>query len=206
VQAAVLTWYSNLDGASAVDLGSRPMGERPRTQYARNGDVHLAFQVVGVGALDLLLIDTWVHHVESLWEFPDFARLLRRLSSLGRLIHFDRRGTGLSDPVPLDRLPDLQTQVGDAVAVLKAARSDSAAVIGLNDGTIAAVLLAAAHPELCRSLVLFTLTGAHTLAAGLPMESIEEVLEMIQANAVTDESGCSSSPRAGWATSASTSS
>jgi class 3 adenylate cyclase len=165
------------------------MGEQPRTQYARNGDVHLAFQVVGEGALDLLLIDTWVHHVEAVWDFPDFARLLRRLSSLGRLIHFDRRGTGLSDPVPLEHLPDLQTQVGDAVAVLKAARSESAAVIGLNDGTIAAVLLAAAHPELCRSLVLFTLTGSHTLAAGLPMESIEEVLEMIQANAVTDESG-----------------
>jgi class 3 adenylate cyclase len=165
------------------------MGEKPRTQYARNGDVHLAFQVVGQGALDLLLIDTWVHHVEAVWDVPDFARLLRRLSSLGRLIHYDRRGTGLSDPVPLDQLPDLQTQVGDAVAVLKAARSDSAAVIGLNDGTIAAVLLAAAHPELCRSLVLFTLTSAHTLAAGLPMESIEEVLEMLQANAVTDESG-----------------
>ena len=164
------------------------MGEKPRTQYARNGDVHLAFQVVGEGALDLLLIDTWVHHVEAVWDFPDFARLLRRLSSLGRLIHFDRRGTGLSDPVPLDQLPDLQTQVGDAVAVLKAAGSDSAAVIGLNDGTAVAVLLAAAHPELCRSLVLYTLTSAHTLAAGLPMESIEEALEMIQANAVTDDS------------------
>jgi pimeloyl-ACP methyl ester carboxylesterase len=141
------------------------MGERPRTQYARNGDVHLAFQVVGEGDLDLLLIDTWVHHVEAVWDFPDFARFLRRLSSFGRLIHFDRRGTGLSDPVPLAQLPDLQTQVGDAVAVLKAAGSDGAAVIGLNDGTIVAVLLAAAHPELCRSLVLFTLTGAHTLAA-----------------------------------------
>ena len=79
--------------------------------------------------------------------------------------------------------------MGDAVAVLKAARSDGAAVIGLDDGTIAAVLLAAAHPELCRSLVLFSLTSTHTLAAGLAMESIEEVLEMIQANAVTDESG-----------------
>ena len=165
------------------------MGERPKTQYARSGDVHLAFQVVGEGALDLLLIDTWVHHVEAVWDVPDYARLLRRLSSLGRLIHFDRRGTGLSDPVSLDQLPDLQTQVGDAVAVLQAARSEGAAVIGLNDGTIAAVLLAAAHPELCRSLVLFTLTSTHTLAAGLPMESIEEVIEMIQANAVTDESG-----------------
>jgi pimeloyl-ACP methyl ester carboxylesterase len=62
-------------------------------------------------------------------------------------------------------------------------------VIGPNDGTIVAVLLAAAHPELCRSLVLFTLTSAHTLAAGMPMGSIDEVLEMIQANAVMDDSG-----------------
>jgi pimeloyl-ACP methyl ester carboxylesterase len=137
---------------------------------------------------------------------PRLRAIAATAELVGSLIHYDRRGTGLSDPVPLDQLPDLQTQVGDAVAVLKAARSDSAAVIGLNDGTIAAVLLAAAHPELCRSLVLFTLTSAHTLAAGLPMESIEEVLEMLQANAVTDESGCSSSRPAGWATSASTSS
>jgi class 3 adenylate cyclase len=165
------------------------MGERPRTQYARNGDVHLAFQVVGDGALDLLLIDTWVHHVEAVWDFPEFARFLRRLSSFGRLIHFDRRGTGLSDPVPLAQLPDLQTQVGDAVAVLKAAGSDGAAVIGLNDGTIVAVLLAAAHPELCRSLALFTLTSAHTLAAGMPMASIDEVIQLIEASAVTDDSG-----------------
>jgi hypothetical protein len=65
------------------------MGEPPRTQYARNGDVHLAFQTTGEGDLDLLLVDTWVHHVEAVWDFPDFARFLRRLSSFGRLIHFD---------------------------------------------------------------------------------------------------------------------
>ncbi len=165
------------------------MREVPRTQYARNGDVNLAYQVVGEGDLDLLLVDTWVHHVEAVWDFPDFARFLRRLSSFGRLIHFDRRGTGLSDPVPLDQLPDLQTQVGDAVAVLKAAGSRGAAVIGLNDGTIIAVLLAASHPELCRSLVLFTFTRAHTLAAGSPMGSIDEVIAMIEASAVTDDSG-----------------
>ncbi len=164
------------------------MGEQ-KTQYARHGDVHLAYQVVGEGDLDLLLVDTWVHHVEAVWDFPEFARFLRRLSSFGRLIHFDRRGTGLSDPMPLDQLPDLQTQVGDAVAVLQAAGSRGAAVIGLNDGTIVAVLLAASHPELCRSLVLFTFTRTHTLAAGLPMESIDEVIAMIEANAVTDDSG-----------------
>ena len=95
------------------------VGEEPRTQYARNGDVHLAYQVIGHGDVDLLLVDTWVHHVEAVWDFPDYARFLRRLSSFGRMIHFDRRGTGLSDPVPLDQLPDLQTQVVDAVACRK---------------------------------------------------------------------------------------
>ena len=161
----------------------------PKTQYASNGGVHLAFQVVGEGELDLLLIDTWVHHVEAVWDFPDFARFLRRLSSFGRLIHFDRRGTGLSDPVPLDDLPDLETQLSDVVAVLKAAQSESAAVIGLNDGGIMAIMLAATHPELCRSLVLFTPTAAHSLAAGMPMEQIDAVLEMITADALADRSG-----------------
>jgi class 3 adenylate cyclase len=165
------------------------VGGTPKTQYARNGDVHLAFQVVGEGDLDLLLIDTWVHHVEAVWDFPDFARFLRRLSSIGRLIHFDRRGTGLSDPVPVDRLPDLETQVGDAVAVLEAAGSERPAVIGLNDGTLIAVLLATSHPELCRSLVLFSLTQAHTLAGGQPMESIDAVIEMIEAGAAAGDSG-----------------
>ena len=165
------------------------MTERPRTRYARNGDVHLAYQAVGDGDLDILLIDTWVHHVEAVWDFPDFARFLRRLSSFGRLIHFDRRGTGLSDPVPLDQLPDLETQVGDALAVMRSAGSEGAAVIGLNDGTIIAVLLAARHPELCRSLVLFTLTSTHTLAAGSPMASIDDVIAMIEASAITDDSG-----------------
>src|SRR5438034_10737366 len=127
------------------------MPDAPSTEFARNGDVHIAYQVVGTGSPDLLLVDTWGHHVEAVWDFPDLARFLRRLSAFGRLIHFDRRGTGLSDPVPLDRLPDLETQVGDAAAVLKAAQSDGAAVIGLNDGTIVATLLAAAHPELSRS-------------------------------------------------------
>ena len=160
-----------------------------QTRYARNGEVHIAFQVVGDGDLDILLIDTWVHHVEAVWEVPDFARFLRRLSSFGRLIHFDRRGTGLSDPVPIDRLPDLETQVGDAVAVLRAAGSGGAAVMGLNDGTIVAALLAARHPELCRALVLFPFTKIHQLEGGIPMGSIDEVIELIEAVAPTDDVG-----------------
>jgi class 3 adenylate cyclase len=90
--------------------------------------------------------------------------------------------------VPLDQLPDLQTQVGDAVAVLEAAGSDGAAVIGLNDGTIIALLLAAERSELCLSLVLFTLTAAHGLTGSM-MENPDEVVAMIEADAVSDRSG-----------------
>ena len=161
----------------------------PETRFARNGDIHLAYQTVGSGPLDLLLIDTWVHHVEAVWDFPDLARFLRRIGSFGRLIHFDRRGTGLSDPVPLDRLPDLETQVEDAIAVLDAAGSNEAAVIGLNDGTLIAMLLAVAYPQRCGSLVLFTPTAAHTHAGGMPMEEIDAVLEQIRSDAEEGRSG-----------------
>lgn len=68
------------------------MTEGPQTRFVRNGDVHLAYQIVGTGPIDLLLIDTWAHHVDLVWDIPDFARLLRRLSSFARLIQFDRRG------------------------------------------------------------------------------------------------------------------
>ena len=178
----------------------------PETRFARNGDIHLAYQTVGSGPLDLLLIDTWVHHVEAVWEFPDFARLLRRLGSFGRLIHFDRRGTGLSDPVPLDRLPDLETQVEDVVAVLDAAGSTQAAVIALNDGTLIAMLLAVAHPERCASLVLFTPTAAHTHAGGMPMEQVDAVLEQISPTRRRDGAVSRSWLRAASKTSASRSS
>jgi class 3 adenylate cyclase len=165
------------------------VAQLPETRFARNDDIHIAYQVVGSGPLDLLLVDTWVHHVEAVWNLPDFARFLRRLASFGRLIHFDRRGTGLSDPVPLDRLPDLETQVDDAVAVLDAAESTEAAVIGLNDGTLVSMLLAVAHPQRCRSLVLFTPTTGHTHAAGMPMEAIDAVLEQIRSDAESGRSG-----------------
>jgi pimeloyl-ACP methyl ester carboxylesterase len=104
------------------------MREAPQTKFAHNGDVHLAYQVVGSGPIDLLLVDSWVHHVEMVWDIPEFARVLRRLGSFARLIHFDRRGTGLSDPVPVNTLPDLETQVDDAIAVLDAAQSERPAV------------------------------------------------------------------------------
>ena len=131
------------------------MNGLPTTKYAKNGDVHLAYQVLGEGPLDLVLIESWVHHVEAFWEIAELAHQRRRLAGIGRLIIFDRRGTGLSDPVPLDDLPDLETQVADICAVMDAAGSKQAAILAVAEGGPLALLLAASLPQRCRALVLF---------------------------------------------------
>src|SRR4051794_19823617 len=125
------------------------MPDAPTTRFARNGDVHLAYQVVGDGPIDLLLVDDWVHHVELVWEVAEYARFLRRLGGFARLIHFDRRGTGLSDPVPADQLPDPQTQVAAVIALLAAVGSERAAGFGIPGGRPIAPLLAAPPPPRC---------------------------------------------------------
>jgi pimeloyl-ACP methyl ester carboxylesterase len=80
----------------------------PQTRYAKSGDVHLAYQVVGEGPLDLVFVHGWVSNVEYGWEVPPLARFLNRLASFSRLILFDRRGTGMSDRVPDRELPTLE--------------------------------------------------------------------------------------------------
>ena len=152
------------------------MAPLPPTEYAKNGDVHLAYQVVGHGSLDLVLIESWVHQVESFWEIPELARQRRRLAAIGRLIIFDRRGTGLSDPVPLDHLPDLETQVADICAVMDAAGSKQAAILGVAEGGPLALLLAASLPERCRALVLFNTAARLSAASDYPWGPPEDVL------------------------------
>jgi pimeloyl-ACP methyl ester carboxylesterase/DNA-binding SARP family transcriptional activator len=130
-------------------------GERfrpPRTQYAKSGDVSLAYQVVGEGP-DLLLIPGWVSHVEHAWEEPSYAGFLRGLASFSRLILVDRRGTGLSDPVA--ELPTLEERSDDVRAVMDAARVERAALFGISEGGPMAMLLAATHPERVVALVLY---------------------------------------------------
>ena len=93
---------------------------RPETRYAKSGDVNIAYQVVGDGPLDLIYVPGWISNVELNWEEPAHAHVLERLASFSRLILFDKRGTGLSDPVPLDRLPTLEERMDDVRAVLDA--------------------------------------------------------------------------------------
>jgi pimeloyl-ACP methyl ester carboxylesterase len=156
----------------------------PTTEYARNGEVHLAYQVLGEGHLDIVVIESWVHHVEAFWEIPELARQRRRLASLGRVIIFDRRGTGMSDPVALDRLPDLETQVADICAVMDAAGSTRAAILGLAEGGPLAVLLAASLPERCRALVLFNTAARLSAAPDYPWGAPEErLLEIVRRQA-----------------------
>jgi pimeloyl-ACP methyl ester carboxylesterase len=97
---------------------------QPETRYARSGDVNVAYQVVGEGPFDLVYGSGWVSNIEMMWEEPDYADFLARLASFSRLILFDKRGTGLSDRVPNDRLPTLEQRMDDVRAVLDAVGSE----------------------------------------------------------------------------------
>jgi DNA-binding winged helix-turn-helix (wHTH) protein len=92
----------------------------PETMYARSGDVNIAYQVIGDAPLDLVFVMGWVSHLEYFWREPSFARFLLRLASFSRLILFDKRGTGLSDRVPINQLPTLEQRMDDVRAVMDA--------------------------------------------------------------------------------------
>jgi class 3 adenylate cyclase/alpha-beta hydrolase superfamily lysophospholipase len=124
------------------------------TRYAKSEDYHIAYQVVGEGPRDLVLVPPFVSHVEHYWEEPLVARFLTRLASFSRLILFDKRGTGLSDRVPPDRLPTLEQRMDDVRAVMDAAGSQRAALFGLSEGGPMSALFAATYPERTSALIL----------------------------------------------------
>jgi class 3 adenylate cyclase/alpha-beta hydrolase superfamily lysophospholipase len=117
----------------------------PEVRFARSGDVSVAYQVVADGPLDLVLVHGWVCSFQPGWEWPALARFYRRLSGMGRLILFDKRGTGLSDPVP--SIPTLEQRMDDVRAVMDAAGSERAAVLGISEGGPMCALFAATYPE-----------------------------------------------------------
>ena len=140
----------------------------PKTEYARSGDVHIAYQVVGEGPFDLVYVPGWVSHVELAWEEPTLASFLLRLASFARLIAFDKRGTGLSDRVPDDRLPTLDVRMDDLRAVMDAVKSERAAVFGVSEGGNLAALFAATHPERTSALITFGTYAKRIWSADYP--------------------------------------
>ena len=127
----------------------------PETRYAKSGDLNIAYQVVGKGPLELIYVPGWISNVELMWDEPAHAHVLDRLASFSRLILFDKRGTGLSDPVPLDGLPTLEERMDDVRAVLDAVGCEQAALFGFSEGGLMSVLFAATYPDRITALVLY---------------------------------------------------
>jgi len=127
----------------------------PETRYTKSGDLNIAYQVVGDGPLDLIYVPGWISNLELMWDEPAHAHVLERLASISRLILFDKRGTGLSDPVPLDRLPTLEERMDDVRAVLDAVECEQAAVFGFSEGGLMSILFAATYPERVSALALY---------------------------------------------------
>jgi pimeloyl-ACP methyl ester carboxylesterase len=126
----------------------------PETRYAKSGDVNIAYQVVGDGPLDLVLVHGWVQSFDPGWEIEPIRRFYERLASFSRLILFDKRGTGLSDRVPVDDLPTLETRMDDMRAVMDVVGAERAAVLGHSEGGSMCALFAATYPERTRALVM----------------------------------------------------
>jgi class 3 adenylate cyclase len=156
----------------------------PDTHYARLGELHLAYQTLGSGPPDLLLLDQWFSNVEAQWEVPPLAQFRERLASYGRLILFDKRGTGLSDQVPTAELPSVEQWMADVPAVLDAAGSERAAVIANIGGGIMAIAFAAAHPERVSHLVLVDCFARVTSGPDYPIGATPEDVdaELAEAN------------------------
>jgi pimeloyl-ACP methyl ester carboxylesterase/class 3 adenylate cyclase len=141
------------------------VSDPPETRYARNGAIHLAHQVLGSGPPDLLVVQSGANtHVDYVWMEPSLARFMRRLASFSRLITYDNRGVGLSDPVPGSAAPTMDEQVDDIRAILDETGCQRAVLVGNLAGCAPALVFAATHPERVQSLIL--LGGYARLRAG----------------------------------------
>jgi DNA-binding winged helix-turn-helix (wHTH) protein len=163
---------------SDPDAAPRPISgaqEVPKTHYARSGDVNIAYQVLGDGPVDLVFVMGWVSHLECFWSEPSFARFLRRLSEFSRLILFDKRGTGLSDRVVA--LPTLEQRMDDVRAVMTAAGSRDAVLLGVSEGGPMCSLFATTYPEKTRALIMIGTYAKRLWAHDYPWAPTKEARE-----------------------------
>ena len=144
------------------------------TKYARSGDLSIAYQVMGEGALDLVLVPGYVTHLELGREMRPYARFLDRLASFSRLIVFDKRGSGLSDPV--SGAPTLEERMDDVRAVMDAAGSERAALFGVSEGGPMSILFAATYPDRTSALVLHGAMARSTWAPDYPWAAPDEAI------------------------------
>jgi pimeloyl-ACP methyl ester carboxylesterase len=126
---------------------------QPQTHYAKSGDVHIAYQVIGKGPIDLVFVPGFVSHVEASWQSTTRAKFFNRLASFSRLILFDKRGTGLSDRS--SQLFSLEQRMDDVRAVMDAAGSQRAAIFGISEGGPMSILFAATYPERTSALIMY---------------------------------------------------
>ena len=158
----------------------------PQTRYARSGRFHIAYQVVGDGPLDVVFADHWFSNVDAQWEFPPLADLLTKVASFSRLIVFDKRGMGLSDPVSTDSLPTIEEWIDDLRAVLDAVGSDQPAFLSGIGASFMTLVFAATYPERTRSLVLVDPTArlveADDYPWGQPVAGLAAEVERLRTN------------------------
>lgn len=147
----------------------------PETRYGKTADgVHIAYQVVGTGSIDIVFVIGWTTNVDALWEEPSLAKFLARLASVSRLIIFDKRGVGMSDRVPESALPTLETRMDDVRAVMDAAGSKRAVVLGVSEGGPLSLLFAATYPERTTALILFGTMARFAWAPDFPLGVTEQ--------------------------------
>jgi class 3 adenylate cyclase len=156
----------------------------PETQYAQSEGVNIAYQVVGDGPVDLVYVPGWVSHVELAWELPDLVAGFERLASFSRLILFDKRGTGMSDPVPANELPTLEKRMDDVRAVMDAVGSQRAAIFGASEGGNMSMLFAATYPARTVALATFGCTAKRIWSPDYPwaphLEDRSKAFELVE--------------------------
>jgi class 3 adenylate cyclase len=146
----------------------------PETRYARSGEIGIAYQVFGEGEMDLVLAFPFLSHLDLIWENPSLSRFLHRLGAFARVIVFDRRGVGLSDPA--GGAPTLEERMDDVRAVMDAAGSERAALLGMSEGATMCMLFAATYPERTSALVLWGAMARSTWAEDYPWAPPKEAL------------------------------
>jgi class 3 adenylate cyclase len=158
----------------------------PRTRFAVSGGLNIAYQVVGEGQSDLVWVPGYISHLDASWSDPELARLFERLASLRRLIMFDKRGTGMSDRVFPSEFPSFAERMDDIRAVMDAAGSERAAIVGWSEGAALAALFAATYPDRVEQLVLYggypRLVNDAGYQDGIAPELVREVMGVVVQN------------------------